>query len=101
MSEGQEFAQMMKLPDSLRTWVECSQCDPDYRGRSYHDCGEDSCCCLDPEPNVICDTCDGKGGWYIDEWFGERITQDELGEILMWRENKQRLDFRAAMENWP
>ena len=99
MSEGQKFAQIMRLPE--RTWVECSQCDPDYRGYSYHDCGEDCCACLDPQPNVVCDTCEGKGGWYIDEWFGETITQDELSEILMWREDKQRENFRVAMVNWP
>ena len=22
-----------------------------------HDCGDDSCCCLDPEPNVRCWAC--------------------------------------------
>jgi hypothetical protein len=46
-------------------WQECEQCDPDYPGYSHHDCGEDTCCCLDPEPNAICDTCDGAGGWWI------------------------------------
>lgn len=32
-----------------------------YDGYSHHDCGEDCCCCLDPEPNVVCDECDGNG----------------------------------------
>ena len=41
-------------------WVECWNCDDGYSG---HDCGEDICCCLDPEDNVICDICRGKGGW--------------------------------------
>ena len=40
---------------------ECPDCEDGY---SYHDCGEDTCCCLDPEPNVPCDTCDGHGGWW-------------------------------------
>jgi hypothetical protein len=43
-------------------WVECSYCDEGY---SDHDCGEDTCCCLDPEDNVRCDICRGKCGWYI------------------------------------
>lgn len=43
-------------------WEECWNCD-EY-GFSHHDCGEDSCCCLYPENNVVCDICDGKGGWY-------------------------------------
>lgn len=47
------------------TWVQCEQCDPDYPGFSHHDCGEDCCCCLDPVPNVPCDVCDGKGGWWV------------------------------------
>jgi len=42
-------------------WIDCWNCED---GFSYHDCGEDSCCCIDPEPNVECDICDGKGGWY-------------------------------------
>ena len=69
-------------PNSQKTWVECGQCEDGY---SYHDCGEDTCCCADPQPNVICDTCGGKGGWYIDEWLGETITQDELDVSYLWR----------------
>lgn len=41
-------------------WVDCYNCD---EGFSHHDCGEDCCCCLDPEANVTCDICDGNGGW--------------------------------------
>lgn len=26
----------------------------------FHDCGEDSCCCLDPDTS-ICETCNGDG----------------------------------------
>lgn len=40
----------------------CGQCEDGY---SDHDCGEDCCCCLYPEPNVVCDLCDGHGGWYL------------------------------------
>jgi rRNA maturation protein Nop10 len=32
-------------------------------GFSHHDCGEDSCCCLAPEPNRRCSECGGKG-WH-------------------------------------
>lgn len=45
-----------------KTWVECWQCDA--TGKSHHDCGDDCCLCLDPEPNVKCDICNGNGGWY-------------------------------------
>jgi hypothetical protein len=39
----------------------CDQCEDGY---SDHDCGEDCCACLYPEPNVTCDQCDGDGGWW-------------------------------------
>ena len=45
------------------TWVECENCD-EY-GYSHHDCGEDTCCCLDQSNNVVCDWCEGKHGWYV------------------------------------
>lgn len=38
----------------------CDECEDGYDG---HDCGEDCCCCLHPEENMICDRCDGNGGW--------------------------------------
>ena len=41
--------------------VECWDCSGE--GYTHHDCGEDCCCCLDPEPNVTCGTCGGDGGW--------------------------------------
>jgi hypothetical protein len=43
-------------------WVECENCDEGFTG---HDCGEDTCCCLDPLPNVVCDVCHGEMGWYV------------------------------------
>ena len=29
----------------------------------YHDCGEDTCCCLDPDEDdlFVCDSCGGSG----------------------------------------
>lgn len=44
-------------------WEECSNCGGD--GLVGHDCGEDTCCCMDPEENVVCDICDGEGGWQL------------------------------------
>lgn len=40
----------------------CWNCEDGYSG---HDCGEDCCCCLDPEDNVVCDICEGEGGFYV------------------------------------
>lgn len=39
----------------------CEYCEDGYDG---HDCGEDCCCCLEPEDNMICQYCDGSGVWH-------------------------------------
>lgn len=43
-------------------WERCYQCGGE--GLDGHDCGEDTCCCLDPEDNEPCDVCGGEGGWW-------------------------------------
>lgn len=43
-------------------WQECPDCE---EGFSHHDCGEDTCCCKNPKPNVVCDTCNGEDGWWV------------------------------------
>lgn len=45
----------------VKEWIHCEQCVDGFTG---HDCGEDCCCCLRPEPNIECEVCDGEGGWY-------------------------------------
>ncbi len=54
---------MCKKCGSSVMWKECWKCNGE--GFSGHDCGEDTCCCLDPLPNIICDVCDGDGGWHV------------------------------------
>lgn len=44
-------------PDPV--FVECGDCGG--TGLDGHDCGEDTCCCLHPEDNVTCETCNGSG----------------------------------------
>lgn len=51
-------------------WEDCYNCED---GFSYHDCGDDSCCCRYLENNVVCDICEGKGGW-------DRCLNDDCGE---------------------
>jgi len=49
-------------------WVsDWQNCWDSEEGLSYHDCGEDICCCLSPTNNVTCDICNGKGGWLVCE----------------------------------
>jgi len=43
--------------------IECTFCDKN--GFMSHDCGEDTCACLDDSPNVLCDTCDGRTCWWV------------------------------------
>ena len=46
-------------------WVECEDCGG--TGVDGHECGEDVCCCAEPEDNIPCDSCHGKGGWWVDK----------------------------------
>ena len=46
-------------------WAECEVCGG--KGVDGHDCGEDCCCCADPEDNIACDCCLGEGGWWVCE----------------------------------
>lgn len=59
-AEGTE-AQCKKCGGSV-DWEECWDCGGE--GVTHHDCGEDTCCCINPQDNVVCDTCNGEGGWY-------------------------------------
>lgn len=50
--------------------VYCDNCGGE--GVSGHDCGEDCCCCAEPEENEECDWCNGRGGHWAclssDDW---------------------------------
>lgn len=37
---------------------DCGECEDGFDG---HDCGDDCCCCLHPEENVVCQYCGGTG----------------------------------------
>ena len=43
------------------SFEECNYCGGE--GYTSHDCGEDCCCCADPEDNVPCDVCQGSGAF--------------------------------------
>jgi len=43
--------------------TDCWNCGGE--GYSHHDCGEDTCICFDKSPNIVCDECNGKGGWWV------------------------------------
>ena len=49
----------------MSDWNECWNCGGE--GFSHHDCGEDVCPCLHPEDNVLCDICEGDGGWWDED----------------------------------
>lgn len=48
-------------PEEDQDGVQCESCGGE--GVVGHDCGDDTCCCLDPIENVRCDTCNGEGSW--------------------------------------
>ena len=59
-------------PEDGRDWdCQCARCGSSVatedcemcggEGLDGHDCGEDSCCCLDDSPNVRCEFCLGRG----------------------------------------
>jgi hypothetical protein len=54
-----------------REWIDCESCGGTGM-TGEHDCGEDTCCCLNPEENVICDICEGAGGWDKSETEGKQ-----------------------------
>ena len=43
-------------------WIPCWSCGGEG---DAHDCGEDACCCAEPEfdDRVACSECEGAGGW--------------------------------------
>jgi len=45
-----------------KEWRDCYNCGGE--GVYGHECGEDTCCCLDPVDNERCDICRGKEGWW-------------------------------------
>ena len=53
-------------------WIECRECNGEC---DFHDCGEDSCCCLDPimSDRRICHNCRGTGGHPCPVCEGERL----------------------------
>jgi hypothetical protein len=41
----------------------CWQC---LGAGGFHNCGEDTCCCLDPEAlDDVCEECEGEGGYLV------------------------------------
>ena len=65
--EGSQIAEG-ELPEHI---CECGlekepeSCHACHGEGGYHDCGEDTCCCLDKSPNIICDECDGTGEYLV------------------------------------
>lgn len=45
-----------------RDWIECWACGGEGVLEGTCTCGEDCCCCAEPEPQT-CDICHGDGGW--------------------------------------
>lgn len=61
-NDGREWAPQCARCGSSLERVGCLECGGE--GYIEHDCGEDCCSCAEPEPNVLCTTCWGRGGWW-------------------------------------
>ena len=61
--DGQQWDCQCARCGSSLTFEDCEGCGGD--GLYGHDCGEDSCCCLNPEDNVPCDICRGEGAFPV------------------------------------
>ena len=57
-NDGREWDCQCARCGSSIDWEACTNCGGD--GLVGHDCGEDCCCCLYPEDNVVCDICRGE-----------------------------------------
>lgn len=59
--------------------IECPTCSGEGWGDEWHDCGEDCCCCADPEPGR-CPDCNGRGAILVcpnDEKHPENLDAEE------------------------
>lgn len=61
-----------------KDWEDCWNCEDGFSG---HDCGEDCCCCIDPEENVVCDICRGEGGFFVCRCATEAPPLSEGGQV--------------------
>lgn len=61
--DGQQWENQCARCGSSMDWQDCDGCGGE--GFAGHDCGEDTCCCMWPEENMLCDFCDGDGGWSV------------------------------------
>jgi len=84
-------------------WEECQDCEDGY---SAHDCGEDTCCCVNQEKNVECQTCKRQEGW----WRCYACEQKEKGVVKQYKDqlfkNKDKLfedvftEHRKQVSKW-
>ena len=63
---------------SERAWVDCWQCGGEGYLEGTCTCGEDTCCCLDPEPET-CDICHGDGGWWSKPGLASPAMDSDAG----------------------
>ena len=53
-----------------KVWVECWNCGGEGDIEGDCTCGEDTCCCIEPDA-PICSHCHGKGGYFVVPEFAD------------------------------
>lgn len=54
--------EMCAVCDCMLEIESCWEC---LGAGGWHECGEDTCCCLHPEINELCQTCEGSGRYLV------------------------------------
>lgn len=73
-------------------WVDCWSCGGS--GFTDHDCGEDTCMCLDPEDDTECEMCRGDGGWR------KRLPDNEGGAMADEIDTADHVHHAPSGEDW-
>lgn len=83
-------------PEDEEDQETCEQCEGS--GEAPHDCGEDTCSCIEPLPE-ICSTCEGSGYVYVQEKVSRLKEAREDYEYQKRKDEKMEERFTGLDEN--
>jgi hypothetical protein len=80
--QPEDYNEYCKICSGLIEHIECWNCGGNGYSEDFHDCGEDCCCCIDPEPGE-CPECHGRG------YFKHCLDSENHKNILLTIKEKQ------------